>query len=84
MQQFLGLDFVYHETPEFWAGEIYYGEYGGDRGWWDPAANVQPYRRCDVRWSTVATGVSGSLVDVWIRRRLWRLLWARWPCTPIL
>lgn len=35
----VGLDIVYHETAEFWAGLIYYG---GEGRWWDPTANVRP------------------------------------------
>jgi hypothetical protein len=35
----VGLDIAYHETPEYWAGVIYFG--GQDR-WWDLAAGVQP------------------------------------------
>ncbi|MEV4138407.1 hypothetical protein AB0J72_40335 [Dactylosporangium sp. NPDC049742] len=35
----VGLDLAYHETPEYWAGFIYYGVQ--DR-WWVPDAAVQP------------------------------------------
>lgn len=35
----VGLNIAYHETPEYWAGHIYYG---GEGRWWDPAAGVQP------------------------------------------
>lgn len=35
----IGLDIVYHETVQYWAGFIYYG---GEGRWWDPTANVRP------------------------------------------
>jgi hypothetical protein len=35
----VGLDLVYHQTPEEWAGDIYYGN---DSSWWQPEAHPRP------------------------------------------
>ena len=35
----VGLDLVYHQTPEDWAGDIYYGK---DSRWWQPEAHPRP------------------------------------------
>lgn len=35
----VGLDLVYHETPDHWAADIYYGH---GSFWWLPDAGPQP------------------------------------------
>ena len=35
----VGLDILYHDTAEDWAGRIYYGD---QPRWWDPEAGLQP------------------------------------------
>lgn len=35
----VGLDLLYHETPDYWAADIYYGH---DSFWWLPDADPQP------------------------------------------
>jgi hypothetical protein len=35
----VGLDLAYHETPQFWASDIYYGH---DSHWWTPDARPRP------------------------------------------
>ena len=35
----VGLDLAYHETPQYWASDIYYGH---DSHWWIPDTSPQP------------------------------------------
>jgi hypothetical protein len=35
----VGLDPIYHQTPDEWAGDIYYGR---DSRWWHPEAHPRP------------------------------------------
>jgi hypothetical protein len=35
----VGLDLAYHQTPDDWAGDVYYGK---DSRWWHPEADPRP------------------------------------------